>query len=59
MDSPRGSARRVTQAKPTRLTQEALQEALTAKVMEVAREPEYSWGDEFRSFMADEKVKKR
>ena len=31
----------------------ALQELLTRKVAEVAREPEYSWGDRFQSYMAE------
>ena len=36
------------------LAHDELQALLTQKVTEVAREPEYSWGDSFRSFMTDD-----
>jgi ferredoxin len=36
------------------LTHDELQAVLGQKVTEVAREPEYRWGDGFRSFMTDE-----
>ncbi|HUW57625.1 MAG TPA: hypothetical protein VMZ92_13380 [Planctomycetota bacterium] len=43
-----------TQSRVVSLTRRELEKRLSAKVMEVAREPEYSWGDSFRSFMTDE-----
>ncbi|MFQ6130410.1 MAG: hypothetical protein ACE5R4_00075 [Armatimonadota bacterium] len=42
---------------PIPLTRSALQAVLTDKVVEVMREPDYSWGDGFRSFMSDDEGK--
>ncbi len=41
-----------TQALP--LARERLQAVLTDRVLDVLREPEYGWGDGFRSFMTDD-----
>jgi ferredoxin len=40
-------------AKPSPLTRDALQEALTRKVAEVVREPEHHWGGGIRSYMTE------
>ncbi|MGD8238183.1 MAG: hypothetical protein PVH68_06515 [Armatimonadota bacterium] len=44
----------MTQGNGTPLAQDVLEALLTERATEVAREPEYSWGDDFRSFMTDE-----
>ena len=42
------------QHKSRSITRDELHELLTAKVGDVSRQPEHSWGDGFRSFMTDD-----
>ncbi|MFQ5808609.1 MAG: hypothetical protein ACE5JM_03230 [Armatimonadota bacterium] len=44
----------MTQGNGIPLVRDELQALFAEKAMEVAREPEYSWGDDFRSFMTDD-----
>ena len=42
------------QTESVRLAREVVQELVTKKVSEVARQPEHAWGDDFHPYMTDE-----